>query len=302
MKRLSLAFGVPENTKGFLLGSTQVTDVDDSVFTFTTSDSRFVVESGVLRLAPDAMFNYEVERSINLDVTVADPSGAQLTKSIVVQVLDQNEPISDVTIAPYFFYQEIQQQDVGSLTVVDPDTAQSHTIVSLDSRFLVQGNQLRLADGSAIAAGVSQISIPLRVTDNSSSPLSSDFQLVLQVTSVASPWRNPRNSLDVTANNLISPSDALQIINYLNSGGPKVLNSSSNPPLAKGPFLDTSGDRLVTPSDALLVINWLNSHRGEGEAAPTTDDSQVIDLLIQRAGMVDQALLDIVRKAKKQDL
>lgn len=248
------------------------------------------------------MFNYEVERSINLDVTVADPSGAQLTKSIVVQVLDQNEPISDVTIAPYFFYQEIQQQDVGSLTVVDPDTAQSHTIVSLDSRFLVQGNQLRLADGSAIAAGVSQISIPLRVTDNSSSPLSSDFQLVLQVTSVASPWRNPRNSLDVTANNLISPSDALQIINYLNSGGPKVLNSSSNPPLAKGPFLDTSGDRLVTPSDALLVINWLNSHRGEGEAAPTTDDSQVIDLLIQRAGMVDQALLDIVRKAKKQDL
>lgn len=293
--------GVPENTKGFLLGATQVTDVDDSVFTFTTSDPRFVVESGALRLAPDAMFNYEVERSISLDVTVADPSGAQLKKSVVVQVLDQNEPISDITIAPYFLYQEIQQQDIGSLTVVDPDTAQTHAIVSLDSRFVVQGKLLKLADGATIAAGTSQVIVPLRVTDNSSSPLSNDFQLVLQVTSVSSPWRNPKNSLDVTANNLISPSDALQIINYLNSGNSKVLNVVSNPPLARGPFLDTSGDRLVTPSDALLVINYLNRNRSEGEAEPTTGDFQVFEfetLRRRQASMVDQALVEIFRKAR----
>lgn len=83
------------------------------------------------------------------------------------------------------------------------------------------------------------------------------------------PWRNPNQPLDVDNNQVITPLDALIVINRLNSLGsgslpPPVVNQS--PP----PFYDTSGDNQVTPLDALQVINYLNNRppvpAGEGES------------------------------------
>ncbi|MFO0940402.1 MAG: peptidoglycan DD-metalloendopeptidase family protein [Pirellulales bacterium] len=295
---------VPENTNGFVLGPIQVTDVDDNSFVFTTSDPRFVVESGVLKLDSNASFNFEAEPSVNLSVTVSDPNGGQLTKAATIQIQNKNDPASQIKITPYTFYQEIQQQTIGTLTVVDPDVGQTHLLQSLDSRFTVAGGQLKLVPGSSIAAGVSQVSVQLRATDTSVSPISTDIELVLQVTSVSSPWLNPANSLDVTANNLVSPSDALQIINYLNSGASKILNATNNPPLATGPFLDTNGDRMATPADALKIINYLNANRPEGEFAESSasKNNVIEESNLHYAAVVDQFLVeftdDLQRKAK----
>lgn len=60
---------------------------------------------------------------------------------------------------------------------------------------------------------------------------------------------NPR---DVNGDMVVTPLDALIVINYLNRNG-----FASYPTNFFG-YLDVNGDRAVTAIDALRVINWLN--------------------------------------------
>ena len=93
---------------------------------------------------------------------------------------------------------------------------------------------------------------------------------------------NPLNSRDVSGNNVVSPLDALLVINYLNMNDRSIrvdINSGFS-------FLDVNGDHFVSPLDALLVINWLNGYRGSGEGeAPAHQVST--DIVFQEMGNVD---------------
>ncbi len=71
-------------------------------------------------------------------------------------------------------------------------------------------------------------------------------------------WRNPVNALDVSNDAVVSPLDALLVINELNINGRHSLPPQK--PSASS-FWDTSGDQFVSPLDALLVINALNRTR-----------------------------------------
>ncbi|MHB0961457.1 MAG: dockerin type I domain-containing protein [Pirellulaceae bacterium] len=74
-------------------------------------------------------------------------------------------------------------------------------------------------------------------------------------------WQNPVLPLDVNASGLVTPFDALLIINDLNSRGTRQL---VEPPSTGGPFVyvDVNADDRVTPLDALLVVNALNQNTG----------------------------------------
>lgn len=121
------------------------------------------------------------------------------------------------------------------------------------------------------------------------------------------PWTNPRNSLDVNDDTVVSPVDALLIINELNgSEGARPLLQRA----ARGPYLDVNGDDHVTPIDALLILNELNSRTSvrnaqAAAAVPATVDSAQAGLLRaalsseeaadgspESAEMVDQAETD----------
>ncbi|HAC92495.1 MAG TPA: hypothetical protein DCF63_17975 [Planctomycetaceae bacterium] len=85
-------------------------------------------------------------------------------------------------------------------------------------------------------------------------------------------WRNPQNHLDVSMDGRVTAFDALQIINYLNSGQPSnLLDSNATAP----PYVDTNDDLRVTALDALLVINFLNTptQSGGGEGEPLISDN-----------------------------
>jgi hypothetical protein len=76
--------------------------------------------------------------------------------------------------------------------------------------------------------------------------------------------------LDVNNDGVVSPLDALIIINRLNGGSAAPTSS----PFVHVPFVDVNGDGACTAMDALLVINALNSRAtgsvvsGEGEGLP----------------------------------
>ena len=77
-------------------------------------------------------------------------------------------------------------------------------------------------------------------------------------------WQNNLDSLDVNSDGVVSPIDALLVINDLNRKGSRQLLPFDTE-LLPG-MLDTSGDDFVSPLDALLVINRLNATGGgEGE-------------------------------------
>jgi subtilisin family serine protease len=73
-------------------------------------------------------------------------------------------------------------------------------------------------------------------------------------------WQNPNHRYDVNHDGLITPLDALVVINEINLNGIRELPvpgpDSPGPP----PYFDTSGDDWLTAQDVLLVVNYLNTH------------------------------------------
>lgn len=81
-----------------------------------------------------------------------------------------------------------------------------------------------------------------------------------------SQFHNVSNRYDVNIDTVVSPNDALVVINALNSGGPRPLYAAGEgeTPRMK---IDVNGDFQLSPIDALQVINFLNKRgSGEGEA------------------------------------
>lgn len=82
---------------------------------------------------------------------------------------------------------------------------------------------------------------------------------------IDNPWHNFANPNDVNNDGRISPIDALQVINLLNSRGPGELEGSG---VTAPPYVDVNADGRATAIDALIVINYLNERSGgdgEGE-------------------------------------
>ncbi len=106
--------------------------------------------------------------------------------------------------------------------------------------------------------------IEIRTVDSRTGVASPTFQDVLL--SSENSWQNPIQALDINGDQLVTPLDALLVINALNQDGARIL-----PPRPAGedpiPYLDSSGDGFLSALDALLIINALNS---QAAASPVT--------------------------------
>ncbi len=87
--------------------------------------------------------------------------------------------------------------------------------------------------------------------------------IVSSLNQFPSPWKNPFFPEDVNQSNTITPTDALLIINELNSQGGRLLTADD---LGSEHRIDVNGTGSISPVDALLVINLLNNRNPEGEA------------------------------------
>ena len=84
-------------------------------------------------------------------------------------------------------------------------------------------------------------------------------------------FHNARNQFDVNNDGFVSPIDALGVINSLNKGGSRGLNSGNGEGEGGSHlYIDVNADGSLSPIDALLVINRLNS-RGSGEGESSED-------------------------------
>ena len=104
------------------------------------------------------------------------------------------------------------------------------------------------------------------------------------VTIAPNPWQNPRvpanvsGDVDVNGLDIVSPLDALYVINLLNLPSTNIIDSNGDfydppvPGFEPPPYYDVDGNGSLEPIDALIVINYLNSQgspssNGQGEGA-----------------------------------
>lgn len=173
-------------------------------------------------------------------------------------------------------------------------SAESSNISVLDHPEVLYTPQTSYTRGSLrlTPLSVGQASITLRLVDlgwdstPSRDDVSKTITIDVEVASQAAPWQNPDNSLDVTGDDLVTPLDALTIINKMNLDGIGPLGSRTS---IEPPFYDVDGDGILRPVDALLVINSLfgNGNGGEGEWVPQSDWTDP-----QESNEVDVAITD----------
>ena len=119
------------------------------------------------------------------------------------------------------------------------------------------------------------------------------------------PWHNTANPLDVDNNGVVTPLDALYVINALNDVGPGVLAFDANAATLISPitgnrfFVDvdaTISPNILSPLDALQVINKLNeANPAATRAMPSStplDERLVASAMLEDVNSLDQSETD----------
>jgi hypothetical protein len=212
--------------------------------------------------------NYEQSNSIKLNFGVKDKNHPQLVVNspINLTVTNQDDKPTEIVLNSREVSEQTPGAEVGLIAVADEDGDVYQYRVS-DPRFVVANGMLRLSE-NAVLDRSREPSIPLTVTATSASGSIIVFTFPLTVLPPVSPWQNPSNPVDVNGDGIITASDALFVINFLNEHGPGQVPESEPGGSGENPiFPDVNGDGRISPVDALIIINELNDRAaGSGES------------------------------------
>ncbi len=129
----------------------------------TIDDPRFQwIGNQLINVA--GVFDYESEPTIPLRVTVTDPeTGTEIVKNTTLNLLDANDPITGIVPNELSVFENVPGELLAGLEVLDEDAEQSHTLTVDDERFVIDGFDLRLADGVSLDFETEQI-VTINVT------------------------------------------------------------------------------------------------------------------------------------------
>ncbi len=249
----------------------------------------------------------------NLDLRLLDSSGKELAKSAgtsdvetvtgnltrgsvyYIQVLGSGAAINGsytLTVTPPAPLPPFADLDRGAASSVKPTVTINLTANDRDPDGPVSKLTARLASGTpaafALQGNVLTYTAPkgfagahraqYTVTDDQglTSPPAA-IEIFVVNFDAEWPWLNLTKRMDVNDDGLVTPIDALNIINELNLRGSRTLPWAIDSITGMFGFLDTSGDGLLTPIDALRVINVLNGAKegGEGESLAASRASSI---------------------------
>jgi hypothetical protein len=185
-----------------------------------------------------------------------------------------NLPPTDIILDATVALEHVTGCRIGHVTVVDPNTGDTHTFSISDNRFEIVGGYLQLKSNQSLSVG-QETHVELDVTATDAGHLALDPPKHFSITVIANPfpWHNVLQPLDENADTYVSPIDALRIINELNYHA--FADAQSKLPTTRPgsvvSYFDVNGDGFVTPIDALRIINELNGQaEGESMAAATS--------------------------------
>ncbi len=248
---------VPENSPGETVTGLSVVDQDLGQYhELTVDDDRFEIVSNRLKLKDDVSLDYEAEKTITINVTASHEEDS-FTKALTLNVIDVAETPEILSLSNETVPERQPAAVVGELSVDGNPAANGHSLTVNDSRFVIDGSTLRLADDTFVEStpGIEdEIVVEITATPLVSGAEGITQNFVIAVIGESIPFHNGDYPEDVNRDEGVTAVDALAIINYLNAYGAGPVGEG-NP--AYG--YDVNSDGYVTSLDALLVVNELNA-------------------------------------------
>ncbi|MBU0676424.1 MAG: FecR domain-containing protein [Proteobacteria bacterium] len=147
---------VAENTPGALGGSLSGLDPDDGdshTFTLINNAGLFELVGNQLKLMDGVSLDYEnPPANLTITVEVKDQDGASFSRDITLDIVDTNDPPTEILLSNVSVGENSPGAVVGQLDAVDQNASDTHTftIISGGSDFEIVGDQLQLKDGVSL--------------------------------------------------------------------------------------------------------------------------------------------------------
>ncbi len=261
---------VHENVAGELIAELMVIDEDaEQLFFFSVDDDRFEIHHRNLRLKPGVSLDYEAGSQITIQITATDAFGGgnSLTVPFTIEVIDAAEAAGTIALTNDTVMEWVPGAEVGEVIVDGLPLANRYVASVDDSRFEIVGGLLKLRPEEYLTFATqqeAQLVITVRDSGQAFPAMSETF--VVSVLENGNPFHNSQSPYDVNSDGIVTPLDALLIINALSRNGGGGPITSFSPP---GRYWDVNGDGLITPLDALLIINYINrQNRNQGLSEP----------------------------------
>ena len=200
----------------------------------------------------DFVYRFTITRS----ASTGDPTA--LTQSGLWKLATVNSKPTGITIDPTGVSQSIWIVDESMNSVYEYGNARSVTTGTG-----VVSSSFKLDSTNLAPQGIADPQLLVAATN-----------LWTAAAPIVNPFHNASNAADVNDDGVISPLDALLVINRLNASR----NGLNRDLGALSVFEDVNGDDLISPLDALLVINKLNSKRLTASVAAEAGNQFFADL------------------------
>lgn len=267
---------------GAIVGTLAVVDETPSEeLVWTVSDPRFFVDNSQLRLVAGVALDWRFDREIPLIITVTDAGfeSRSISETFTIQVLDAPRVPGLIQLNGATAKHKVLGALLGTVNMGDPDETEFVEWLLQDDRFVLVNGQVRLrSDLYLDQADDGLVVIPMLVRRTDAPEISVTRQLVIAGVVKSIPpdtLHNPLLAGDINADGLVSPLDALIVLNRLSQaqrdgifGGIAVELLIPDTPRR---YHDVDNSRRVEPLDALIVLNMVArnnrlAENGEGEA------------------------------------
>ena len=198
--------------------------------------------------------------------------------------------LSDGTLSLPFVVGDAETPPAGLLVTASSD---NNTLLPPGSLTVSGAGANRTLQIATLSNQSGSAAVTVTVSDGN---LFASDTFTLSVSARPFPWHNPVNGLDVDLDEFVTPTDALMIINYLNTFDRSELPAPTEG-FAPPPYYDVSPDNFVAPDDALLVINYLNAQTHAALLLPVpSGEGEAVLALLLTADCMCQARVEAPRR------
>jgi hypothetical protein len=277
---------------------------DDNNSSFATSGNTLVTAHGL---------DFEGRSTLSVRVRSIDAGNVSVDKVIAISVADNNDPPSCMIGLPQNTTDEDGAKSVplwiNNCSANDPGRAQfvnfsvtTNTPELFTTPPAVDSNGTLKYDPAPNVRG--KVTVIVTVKDDGGTADGGVDAITYQreiIVTKAHVWHNAKTSLDVTGEGNINASDALAVINFINSFKPQGVPNNNS---ASAPYFDTDASGAVNASDALNVINFVNSfgpqvkQEPHGEAA--VDEASGDPSGISEADLLALLAIDIAAQPRRR--
>ncbi len=259
---------------------------------------------GTVTLNDDGSITFEPQENYNgpatFSYTVETADGMESTATVTIDVLAQNDAVTDIEFSGTVTENAIAGTVVGALNATDVDTDESHTfefvdesgVVVDDANFEIVGNEVRVKSGADINfEAQDSIELNVRATDSAGSQYTET--IAIDVTDVNEGQIGSGEAFEVSEDGSVSGN---LLANDVDIDGDVLSVASFEQPENGTVVVDENGDFVYEPNTNFSGSDSFEYTIADGNGESTT---QTVELQVNAA--VDSAQVDVDNASGNED-